>query len=221
MANGTTIDTDHTRAPAQAEGFSDSHEPHRAVAARKAAARRTLLLLAAVCLMPVAASYASFYLWPPQGQMNYGSLLTPQPLPGAELEGVAGQPPLARTELEGRWTLVYVGAGGCDRACEKALYLMRQARRAQGREMERVARVWLVTDGAAPPARLVEAHAGLRIARADDAWLGQLPQAASGRHVFLVDPLGNAMMRFPEGADPKGAIRDLQRLLKYSQLGRG
>lgn len=189
--------------------------------ARSGNARRTLVLLALVCITPVAASYLSFHLWPPQGRVNYGSLLTPAPLPQGALDGVAGQPPLARTEFEGRWTLLYAGAGACDRACEAALYLTRQTWRAQGKEMERVGRAWLVTDDASPPADLLHAHPGLRIARAEPAWLERLAQSAGGQHVFLVDPLGNVMMRFPEQADPKGAIRDLQRLLKYSQLGRG
>lgn len=190
-------------------------------AARAGSARRTLFLLVLVCVVPVAASYLAFHLWPPQGRVNYGSLLAPAPLPPAWLDGAAGQPALARGELDGRWTLLYAGPGGCERACEAALYLMRQARLAQGKEMERVARLWLVTDAAAPPPALLEAHPGLRMARANEQWLARLPGAHTGQHVFLVDPLGNPMMRFPPEADPKGVIRDLQRLLKYSQLGRG
>jgi len=200
----------------------DGGDPAAAVRARQVRRGRiTFALLVLACVVPVAASYLAYYVWPPQGRMNYGTLLSPTPLPRVVLSGVAGQPALDRAELEGRWTLLYAGTGGCGAACDAALYAMRQSRLAQASEMERVARVWLVTDAVAPPAALLAAHDGLRVARAHDGWLAQLPGAESAHHVFLVDPLGNVMMRFPERADPKGVIKDLQRLLKYSALGRG
>lgn len=189
--------------------------------ARTKAARRTLLILIFACVAPVVTSYTAFYFWQPTERMNYGGLLNPVALPQEALDGVAGQPPFALSEFGGSWTLLYAGEGRCDEACEAALYVMRQSRLAQGKEMERIARVWLVTDEVPPSARILDVHAGLRVARAEEVWLARLPGAASGQHIFLVDPLGNAMMRFPENADPKGVIRDLQRLLKYSQAGRG
>ena len=38
-------------------------------------------------------------------------------------------------------------------------------------------------------------------------------------HIYLVDPLGNLMMRFPRDPDPSKMLKDLQRLLKYSGIG--
>lgn len=188
--------------------------------ARRRAGRRTLLLLAFVCVLPVAASYIAYYVWQPAGRANYGELLTPAALPAQVLPGLAGQGDFAHRELLGQWTLLYAGPAACEAACADMLYLMRQSRLAQAKEMERVARLWLVTDrGEIAPARL-SAHAGLRIARAVPEWLVHLPAAEAGRHVYLVDPLGNVMMRFPADADPRRVIKDLQRLLKYSGLGR-
>ncbi|SIQ73392.1 hypothetical protein SAMN05421829_106168 [Aromatoleum tolulyticum] len=189
-------------------------------AARTRAGRRTLALLAFVCVLPVVASYFAYYVWQPEGRANYGELLVPAALPDAVLPGVAGQPDVARKELEGRWTLLFAASGACDRACTDALYLMRQSRLAQGEEMERVARLWLVSDAAMPAAELLAVHDGLRLARATPAWLAHLPAAERGRHVYLVDPRGSVIMRFHENADPRRVIKDLQRLLKYSALGR-
>ncbi len=190
-----------------------------------ATGRRVLLLLAAMCILPVAASYFSYYVWPPSGRMNYGALILPTALPRASLAGAAGQPPLARAELEGRWTLVLAAPATCAEACRQALYRMRQARLAQGEEMGRVGRVWLLTDGAEPASDIFAAEPGLRLARAGGDWLARLPENVRGEQIFLVDPLGNVMMRFPAQADTlaatQGMIRDLRRLLKYSALGRG
>jgi len=190
-------------------------------------ARRTLLLLALVCVLPVLASYFMFYVWQPQGRVNSGALLPLTPLPQSGLNGLGGQPALTRSELEGRWMLVVAAPAECDAACERAMYVSRQARIAQAKEMERVGRLWLVSDGAEPAAdHLPGASVAdqLRIARADAAWLAALPQWAPGA-IHLVDPLGNVMMRFDDPGDTTAAARaltkDLQRLLKYSALGRG
>ena len=190
-------------------------------------ARRTLLLLALVCVLPVLASYFMFYVWQPQGRENNGALLQLTPLPQSGLPGLGGQPALTRAELEGRWTLVVAAPAACDAACARALYVSRQARIAQAKEMERVGRLWLVSDGAEPAADHLPGTSvadELRIARADAAWLAALPQLAPGT-ILLVDPLGNVMMRFDDRADATAAARaltkDLQRLLKYSALGRG
>lgn len=188
---------------------------------RTRSGRRTLVLLALVCALPVVASYLAYYLWQPRGRVNYGELIPPAAVPAAPLAGVAGQPEFQRRELYGRWTLLFAGPGACDPVCEEALYLMRQSRLAQGQDMERVARLWLVADPVDPASDLLAQHNGLRIARGSAAWLEQLPDAAASRHVYLVDPLGNVMMRFPDKADPRRVIKDLQRLLKYSALGRG
>lgn len=193
-------------------------------AARRA--RRTLLLLAIVCVLPVFASYFAFYVWQPQGRVNHGALLSPTALPQTVLAGAAGQPALSRGEFERQWTLLVAAPAACDAACVRALYVTRQARLAQAKDMERVGRVWLLTDGAQPSADILNGQDGLRVARADSTWLAVLAGADAGTaQVFLVDPLGNVMMRFADDADTtraaRGVTKDLQRLLKYSALGRG
>jgi cytochrome oxidase Cu insertion factor (SCO1/SenC/PrrC family) len=37
--------------------------------------------------------------------------------------------------------------------------------------------------------------------------------------VYLVDPLGNLMMYYRPGADPRDIVQDLEKLLKYSHVG--
>lgn len=179
----------------------------------------TLAVLALVCVVPVAVSYLAFFVWQPEGRMNYGELIRPEPLPDATLAGIDGQPLDGRDALRGYWTLVYVGPAVCGEACEEALYAMRQSRIAQRREMSRVERLWLVSDGGTPDARILSAHDSLRVVRAAPAWLDKLPDASLGVHVYLVDPLGNVMMRFPGHPDVALVIRDLQRLLKFSGVG--
>ncbi len=167
-----------------------------------------LLLLAAFFLLPAAASWIAWrYELVPGASGNYGTLLSPRPVAGA---------PLAA--LRGKWVLVQLDAGACDAWCERKLYIMRQIRRAQGKEMQRVGRLWLLTDTVQPRAELLAAIEGTVIAPAGTG--ADFPAEAMRKdHIYLVDPLGNLMMRFPRDPDPSLMIKDLQRLLKVSGFG--
>ena len=164
--------------------------------------RNKLFWVAVVCAAPILLGTAAYLSgWSPGGASNYGELLDPKPLSGFE-------------PLRGRWVLVSFDAAACDAYCEKKLYFMRQVRRAQGKEMDRVERLWVLTDGAKPRPELLVAIEGTRIEKRDD-----LAGAFSGNAVdsiYLVDPFGNLMLRFPRDPDPSKMIKDLQRLLKYS-----
>ncbi len=143
--------------------------------------RRTLILLALVTVAPVIASYAAYYWFPRDKQANYGELLPTRPAP--ELAGVTpGGAPFRLSELRGRWVLAVAAPGACDRACTQALYATRQARTIQGREMERVARLLLVTGDGAPPAALAAEHPDLVTARVP---AGALARVARRRRPHL------------------------------------
>ena len=164
--------------------------------------RNKLLLVALVCAAPFVLGTLAYVMgWSPGQPANYGELLPPRPVA-----------PGALAPLRGKWVLVSADAPACDAHCERKLYFMRQVRRAQGKEMERVERLWLLRGPGAPRPEVLAAVEGTRIARGEDA-------ALTPEHIYLIDPLGNLMLRFPRDPDPSRMIRDLQRLLKYSRLG--
>lgn len=170
--------------------------------------RATLVLIALVCAAPVVlATLAWYFEWSPGNPGNYGELLPPRPLAGAPFD-----------RLRGKWVLVTFDRSACDAACEKKLYFMRQTRRAQGKEQGRIERLWLVTDDGRPRAELLAAIEGTHLAPAPAALTGAFPGNRT-EHIYLVDPQGNLMLRFPRDPDPKGIIKDLNRLLKYSRIG--
>ncbi|WP_341677647.1 hypothetical protein [Niveibacterium sp. SC-1] len=175
--------------------------------------RRTLILIALVCLAPVVASYLTFWFWKPAAAANYGELLEAAPWKPAQLRKPGGES-LDPASLKGRWLMVYSGAAACDAACSNSLWVQRQVRTAQAKEMGRVARVWLVTDGGTPAPTLLAEHPDLLVLRAE-------ASAAPQGRIELVDPLGNLMMRYPAEPEPKRMIKDLTRILKYSPLGKG
>ncbi len=170
--------------------------------------RNKVFLVGFICVAPAVLGWAAYLFgWAPGTTDNYGELIAPRTLSGPPIDAARG-----------KWTMVSFDAAGCDAHCEKKLYFMRQIRRAQGKDMERIARLWVVTDGAAPKPRLLTAIEGTQVATASDAFIGNFPGAPAD-HIYLVDPLGNLMMRFPRDPDPTRMINDLKRLLKYSRIG--
>jgi hypothetical protein len=181
--------------------------------------RASLWLIAALTVAPVAASYFFFYLSPPTHTVNYGELIEPRPLPDVPMVSASGAP-LRLSQLRGKWVLVVLDGGRCEAYCETKLLYMRQLRLTQGKNMDRVERLWLVNDDVSPRGAAALAEEGTRIARAGAELTAAFPAPASAAdHIYLIDPLGNLMMRFPRDPEPRLMVKDLARLLKASQVG--
>ena len=182
--------------------------------------RSKFLLLIAVFAVPVIAAYLAYFGWRPAGHTNYGELIAVTPLQqttGALHDGT----PFDLNVLQGKWVMLHVGPAACDADCAQQLYLMRQTRIAQGKEQFRIERLWVLTDGGAPDPVLLQDHPGLHVWRpAEAAFVEQFPATRDRAYpIYLVDPLGNLMLRFPAVPDPKGIMKDLKLLLKASQIG--
>ncbi len=192
-------------------------------ARRTVSGRWKMLAVLLVCAAPVIASYFTYYVIRPEGRRNFGVLIEPQrPVPALTATPLQG-PPVTLESLRGQWLLLAVAGGACDAACENHLYLQRQLREALGKDKDRLDRVWLVNDTAPVREALLPALAGAIVLRVDGAALAQWLQPASGQplsgHLYVVDPMGNFMMRFPAGLDREGAARakrDLERLMRAS-----
>jgi hypothetical protein len=186
--------------------------------------RRVLLVLAAMFLLPVAVAFALYYgnLWKPAGSASKGELITPaRPLNVAGLRDVDGKP-AGNDVLQGKWTLIYIGDGACDAACQRALVFGRQSRLALNNEMKRVQRVFLATGNCCAREYFAAEQPGLIAldASAPEAQplLAQFP-ADRGDSLYIVDPLGNLMMRHDASQTTKGLLSDLKKLLKLSHIG--
>lgn len=183
--------------------------------------RIELLFILLLCAVPVVAAYIAFKLWQPQqGTVNYGELLPPRPLPDAAVPLLDGRV-FRMSDLRGKWVLLQVDSAACDQNCRQKLYYLRQARLTQGKDMQRIERVWIIDDNGTPQQDLTKEYAGTWLIRgAGSALLAALPAVNSAKdHVYLVDPKGNLILRFPRDADPRKMVKDITRLLKVSQIG--
>jgi hypothetical protein len=195
----------------------------KAVAAKKAS-RWKLLLVVAICAAPMIASYLTYYVIKPSARNNYGALIDPRehPLPELSSKLLDGKP-VSLSDYQGQWLMLQVDSGDCGEPCAKKLFELRQLRLMQGKEMDRIDTVWLITDDKPLSTVLMRAYDGTRMVRVNAdalrAWLPVEPNTRMEDHIYVIDPRGHLMMRFPKDADPKKVKADMTKLLMASAIG--
>jgi cytochrome oxidase Cu insertion factor (SCO1/SenC/PrrC family) len=192
-----------------------------------------MLLVISLFAAPVVLAWGIFYLFPGlmEGEtVNHGTLVSPvRALPAFKTVTGEGKA-IDETFLRGKWTFIYLAQGVCDEPCVQQLYNIRQARLTQGKNIDRLQRLMFwKTDGvdAAQQVQLQEHFPGQDLVRLTEVEAAALAAVFrldeqdpfTARRVYLVDPLGNLMMYYDMDDDPRGIVKDLQRLLKYSGLG--
>ena len=186
--------------------------------------RWKLLAVLLVCAAPLILSYLTYYVIKPTGRTNYGTLIDPRtrPIPAMASTTLDGRPETLK-QYAGKWIMLKVGGGECGEACQKQLFAMRQWRLMQGKNMERVERVWLVTDQQPLDTMTIRNYDGMHLLRAPKdtvyQWLPAEQGSTPADHIYLIDPLGNLMMRFPADPDPRKVYKDIAKLLKASAIG--
>ena len=150
--------------------------------------------------------------WMPAGLKNHGELLQPpadlrrlQPML-ADGQAYAWSPD-ART-----WRILAVPPqAGCDAGCTRLLAELDKVWQLFGHNADKVEVLWLGPLPADVP-KLPE----VRELRDDPAFRAALPRAedAAGIPVYVIDPNGFVVLRYPPHADPAGLRTDVARLLK-------
>lgn len=196
-------------------------EPGAVVQGQTRGGRVKMVLVLMVCAAPVIASYFTYYVIKPKGTKNYGELMMDlKPIPDVTAQDVQGKP-VSLSSLRKQWLLVSVGGGACDAVCEKHLYQQRQIREATGKEKERIDWVWLINDDAPVKPELLPALQQAHVLRvkSDDLrkWLAPAQGQQLQDHLYVVDPHGQWMMRFPAQPDPYKVKSDIERLLRASK----
>lgn len=194
------------------------------VAHKQRASRWKLYAVIAVCAAPLFLSYFAYFVVKPTSRTNYGTLLDPRDYPMPALHAVlqgGGEQELSA--YKGKWIMLQVSGSDCQAACQRALFAMRQLRLMQGKEMDRIERVLLVPDQQPMETTLLRAYDGMHVLRVDAAvlngWLPVEPGASMRDRLYLIDPLGNLMMRYPQDAEPAKVKKDITKLLTASSIG--
>ncbi len=182
--------------------------------------RMTLVLIFALFFLPFVLAWVMNFFgdWVPESTTNHGALIDPvQPLAVTQLTGLDGQA-IAAEVTEGKWALVYFHQGVCGEDCHNAMYVMRQVRLAQGKNIDRVARITVI-NGETQWAEDALAHYPGMLFTVPGRGMDAKTTFAVPNQIYLLDPLGNLMMHYPLTVEPRGMIKDLERLLRISYVG--
>lgn len=191
----------------------------------QAAGRWKLLAVLLVCASPLIFSYLTYYVIKPTGRSNYGTLIDPRTYPIPATLGTVSLDgkPTSLESFKGQWVMLQPAPGDCQAECQKQLLTIRQLRVMTGKDRDRLERVWLVTDDKPLDIAFMKLIEGTHMLRvkpdALKAWLPVEPGGDPANHLYLIDPLGNLMMRFPKDADPAKVKKDIGKLLKASAIG--
>ena len=195
--------------------------------------RKQLLMLMAFFASPIIVAIIMYNYaleTGPKKTKNHGDLVVPaRPLTDVILQSVSGKE-YKFSDMRGKWIMVYLGDATCDESCKENLYKMRQSRLAQQGEHLRIKRLYISTKGKAKTSLLnvVKDHPGMEVVYGNTSAVNSVLKqfelkdksaAASAMRLYLVDPLGNLMMSYEKGFDPKGLIKDITVLLKISRIG--
>ena len=202
----------------------DEANPSKPEPKQRKRGRWMLWLVLLVCASPMIASYFTYYVIKPEKRNNYGTLIDQRahPIPAMATTTLDGKP-AALEQFKGKWIMLMAAPGACDEACHKQLFAMRQLRTMQGKEMERIERVWLITDREPLDTMVIREYDGTHMLRADAqaiaSWLPADPGTSVSDHIYMIDPLGHLMMRFPKDPEPRKVHKDIYKLLKASSVG--
>ena len=189
--------------------------------------RWMLWLVLLVCASPMIASYFTYYVIKPEKRNNYGTLIDQRahPVPAMATTTLDGRPQ-ALEQFKGKWVMLMVGPGACPDSCRKQLFALRQLRLMQGKEADRIERVWLITDKEPLDTIIIREYDGTHMLHADAAtvasWLPADAGTTPADHIYMIDPLGHLMMRFPKDPELKEVrkvYKDVNKLLKASSVG--
>lgn len=195
--------------------------------------QRSLLIMAAIFIGPMLLAYLlvnNMHYFGDFNTKNHGELIDPaKPLQNINLSRINGEE-FKLSDLRDKWLMVYIGTAACDTKCSENLYKMRQSRLAQGGELTRIKRLYISIDG--KPAESLQTvlaeHQGLDVVYGSPPQIEQVlkqfnlsQQAVTNQTIgmYIVDPLGNLVMRYQTGFEAKGLVKDLSLLLKASYIG--
>jgi cytochrome oxidase Cu insertion factor (SCO1/SenC/PrrC family) len=186
-----------------------------------------LWVMLGIFAAPVLAAWF-FFLNPqylPSGRSNLGDLISPVVAFPTDLDLVAPDgTAFDLGTLEGKWTLAFLSGDDCADPCRARLRDLRQIRLALGENSLSTERLLILTDSqaAGEAEHLASDYRGMHVALTDarggERLLNLLGEGetALGR-IYILDPMGNLMMRYAPDAPSKDILKDIGRLIKASK----
>ena len=181
-------------------------------------------LLIAVFVVPLLIAVAMYVMRdyiPATEPVSRGELIHPaQPIKTLEIQ-LQSNETLDLQGIAGKWTYLVYSPNGCDLQCEASLFKLRQTKKATGRESNRVQSA-LLTDVNKVTSEILNRNQRTRIGQLLQFEIedqpGKQKQLEDGV-IYLIDPIGNLMMKYDTSSTSRGMLKDIKKLLKISNIG--
>lgn len=182
----------------------------------------TLWLLLASFLIPAIGAYGYYFFGDRPGVASNGQLITPViDIEAFKLTDQSGEL-INKEALTPKWRLYYFVNSNCNELCKSDLYNMRQINIALGKNQDRVQHVIVHLENPGSDfSNLIsnEYQQAIRVYSKAEKISGLSEQEVKSQSIYLVDPLGNVMMKFSNDLTPKLILKDIKKLLKISRIG--
>lgn len=183
-------------------------------APRKGRGRLQLLLILAIAVGPMflASAMYQWRFWVPETRSYHGVLIGD----GRTLADLGVQ-----VAVEPRWQILVTAPGACEADCQQLVYLARQIQIGLNRETSRASHGLALAEPlpADYDATLKREYPQLGRYQLDLQAYEKAAGAVPGAQLWLVDPHGNLVLRYPAGSNGKAILDDLRYLLKISLIG--
>ncbi len=183
------------------------------------AGRLKLLGLFAIAGVPLVLAMVMYFgqILVPVERTNHGELI----LPALDAGPLVGLDDSLSTSAP--WTLLTWGEGACDAQCRESLYIIRQVNLALGRDASRVRHMLVVPEGAGGQTEslALEDYPQLQVRYVERSVLEAVfgERGHENYAIYVVDPLGNLMLRYQPGQRGNDVLEDMKKLLRISKIG--
>jgi cytochrome oxidase Cu insertion factor (SCO1/SenC/PrrC family) len=179
-------------------------------------------------IAPVILAYIMFFFVDVKSFVNHGEILNPiVHIASFKLKDENNEI-IPQDDLTYKWRLISFVGKDCDEQCETRLYDTRQIHRLLAKDQHRLMRMFVHLEPAGDSLiKLIEqTHPNVIHVNGDadtiiDALGANVREGAGimNNETYIMDPMGNVMMRFTQDQPNKEFLYDLKKLLKASQIG--
>jgi cytochrome oxidase Cu insertion factor (SCO1/SenC/PrrC family) len=177
---------------------------------------------------PVALAYIMFFFVDVKSFINHGEILNPIVHISSFKLTDEDNEIIPQAELTFKWRLISFVGKECDQSCESRLYDTRQIHTSLGKDQHRLSRMFIHLEPASESLNKLidEEHENVIHVNGD---VGVIKKSLgvnirsdasiTNNEIYIMDPMGNVMMRFTQEQPNKEFLYDLKKLLKASQIG--
>ena len=184
----------------------------------------TLWFVVFAFVAPAVVAYLMYFFGDIRSFTNHGEILNPVvDISALKLRDEENQL-IPRDTLTYKWRMISFVGADCDESCNKRIHDMRQIHKSLAKDQHRVIRMIVHLDAPSTElnALIAREYPNALNMYGDEKDISSALGDSARIHqneTYIMDPIGNVMMRFTQDQPNQLLLKDLKKLLKVSQIG--